>query len=140
MASSGCTGSMWIRKASPQAKEVDVRVIVQGPTGVETSAMLTLDTGSPFSILNVELARTIDLTEDRADGPSRLWGPTGADDGYRIHAAAMTLMGKSLRDFPIRCHHIAPGAKVDGVIGLDIIRQGRLVFDLPDGFVEFTWK
>lgn len=131
---------MWTRKASPDAKEVDVRVILRGPLGAETSAMLTLDTGSPFSILNVELANKIDLTEDRSDGPSRLWGPTGADDGYRIWAAAITTMGKTIRDFPIRCHHIAPGANVDGVIGLDIIRRGRLIFDLPDGYVEFSWK
>ena len=131
---------MWTRKASPEAKEVDVRAILQGPLGVETWGLLTLDTGSPFSILNIELANTIGLTEDLADGPSRLWGPTGADDGYRIRATAITTMGKTIGDFPIRCHHIAPGAKVDGVIGLDIIRRGRLVFDLPDGFVEFVWK
>lgn len=48
---------MWTRKASPDAKVIDVRVILRGPLGAETSAMLTLGTGSPFSILNVELAR-----------------------------------------------------------------------------------
>lgn len=131
---------MWTRKISPDAKEIDVRAILRGPLGREAHPRLILDTGSPFTILNIAFAESIDLTEDRAEGPSRLWAPTGKDDGYRIRLASIVTMGGAIQDLQIRCHHLSPGAKVYGVIGLDILRRGRLVCDLPDGVVEFTWK
>jgi hypothetical protein len=48
-------------------------------------------------------------------------------------------MGRTLAHFPIRCHELEPGLEVDGVIGLDIIRHGALLVDLPKGRVRFEW-
>jgi hypothetical protein len=111
-----------------------------GPLGREQTARLALDTGSPFSILDAGLAQLLDLTADRAEGPSNLVGPTGPQVGYRIRATRVTVMGRVLPDFRIRCHDLEEGLEVDGVIGLDVIRRGELLLNLPQGRLEFRWN
>ena len=49
-------------------------------------------------------------------------------------------MGHSLPSPEIRCHRLRPEAGIDGLIGLDILRLGRFVLDLPWGLVEFKWN
>jgi hypothetical protein len=131
---------MWTRKIRPDAKEIDVRAVLRGPLGRDFHTRLILDTGSPFTILNVSFAETIGLTRKRSEGPSRLLSPTGPDDGYKGRLSLLVCMGGEIRDVRVRCHRLSAEAKVYGVIGLDIIRRGRLVSDMPDGVVEFTWK
>jgi hypothetical protein len=119
---------------------VHVLVVLRGPTGQTRDARLVLDTGTPVTILKHELAAYLDLGEDRSEGPSRLWGPNGADDGYRVRPTALTLMARTLTDRQVRCHRLWPGAGIDGLVGLDIIGLGRLTLDLPWGLLEFKWN
>ena len=130
----------WTRRVDPAAKAVYVTVVIDGPTGRSGEARFVVDTGTPVTILNTKLAPLYDLGEDRSDGASRLWGPTGPDDGYRVTTGSLQVMGRTLMTRQIRCHHIWAGAGVDGLIGLDIIRLGRLTVDLPWGTMEFKWN
>jgi hypothetical protein len=131
--------STWTTKVDPKAKLVALIVTIEGPLGRRLDRRLVLDTGSPYTILDVDLANRLDLTANRAGGPSRLWSPTGPQDGYRIRAQSVAVMGRVLRDLTIRCHELEPGLEVDGIVGLDILRQGALHLDLPRGHLEFQW-
>ncbi|MBI4861155.1 MAG: retroviral-like aspartic protease family protein [Candidatus Riflebacteria bacterium] len=114
--------------------------MVEGPGGRAIQACFVLDPGTPVTILDARLAPSIDLGEDRSEGPSRLWGPTGPDDGYKVRVKQLAVMGHGLDDQEIRCHHLWSEAGIDGLLGLDVLRRGKLVLDLPWGLVEFTWN
>lgn len=130
----------WKRRVHPDAPLVDVPVDIEGPTGRISQAHFVLDPGTPVTIFDARLAPAIDLGEDRAEGPSELWTPTGPDDGYKVTAKRLTVMGRDVAGLLIRCHHLRPEAGIDGLLGLDVIRKGRLILDLPWGPVEFTWN
>lgn len=130
----------WTKRIDPAAKAIYVSVVINGPTGRSGEARFVVDTGTPVTILNTKLAPLYDLGEDRSDGPSRLWGPTGPDDGYKVTADSLQVMGRTLATRQIRCHHLWSGAGIDGLIGLDVIRLGKLTVDLPWGTMEFQWN
>jgi hypothetical protein len=133
-------GKTWTRKIDPAARAVHLVAVLKGPTGLTSEARFVVDTGTPVTILNHELAKYLDLGPDRSEGPSRLWGPTGADDGYRIRLASIRVMDRDITERQIRCHKLCPDVGVDGLIGLDILRMGRFTLDLPWGLVEFKWN
>jgi hypothetical protein len=129
-----------MRRIDPKAKAVLVPVRITGPTGRVEEAVFVLDTGTPVSIINEKMALDLDLGKDESEGQSNLWGPTGADEGYRIRPTSIALMGRSLEHIQVRCHKLSAGVGVDGLIGLDILRRGRLTLDLPWGHLEFRWN
>lgn len=131
--------SIWTTRVDPRTRLVAVPVTIEGPLGRSQITRLALDTGSPYTILNTALARTLDLDENRSEGPSNLLAPTGPQDGYKVRAKSVEVMGRSLLDVRIRCHVLEEGLEIDGVIGLDVIRQGDLLVSLPRGRVEFRW-
>lgn len=131
--------SIWTTKVDPATRLVGLPVIIEGPLGRCENTVMALDTGSPYTILSKDLASSLGLTEDRSEGLSRLLAPTGPQLGYKIRARTLTVMGQTLTDFRIRCHDLEAGLEVDGVIGLDVIRQGDLLLSLPRGRVEFRW-
>jgi len=138
VASSAST-RIWTRRLDPAAKAVLVPVRLVGPAGATEDALFVLDTGTPVTIIDQRMAAVVGLGEDRSEGLSRLWGPTGYDEGYRVRPSSMTLLGQSLTAHQIRCHHLSTGAGIDGLIGLDVLRLGRLTLDMPWGHVEFKW-
>ena len=128
---------IWTLRLDPGARAVHVPVVITGPTGRSAKAEFVLDTGTPVTIVGERLAALLDLGKDRSEGDSKLWGPTGPDLGYRVRTASLTLMGETFTDRQVRAHHLWADAGVDGLIGLDIIRMGRLTLDLPWGVFEF---
>jgi hypothetical protein len=129
----------WKTAVRPDSEFIDVPVTVQGPDGQVETAWLVLDTGSPVTILRTAVAKDVGLTEALSVGRSHLLGPTGPDDGYRVSAPGFTVLGRTLRGFILSCHEIDPGLDVDGVVGLDVLRHGRLVLEMPAGRVTFAW-
>jgi hypothetical protein len=132
-------GKIWKTRIDPDAQLVDTKVFVTGPTARTMKARFALDIGTPVTILDERLARAVELGPDRSEGPSRLWGPTGPDEGYKVRAR-LWVMDVELDDHQVRCHHLWPGAGIDGLIGLDILRRGFLGMNLPWGLVEFRWS
>lgn len=130
----------WKRRVNPDARLVDVPIELEGPSGRTTQARFVLDPGTPVTIFDARLAPSIDLGDDRSEGPSKLWSATGPDDGYKVRVKRLSVMGYTLTDQLIRCHHLWREAGIDGLVGLDVIRRGKLVLDLPWGLVEFTWN
>ncbi|MBI5502912.1 MAG: hypothetical protein HY907_21890 [Deltaproteobacteria bacterium] len=72
------------------------------------------------------------------EGDFALWfvGPA-LGDGFvrtrRTHA-----LGFDRDDFEVACHRFAPGAQVDGLLGVDFLAGSRLTIDFVARFVELS--
>ena len=45
------------------------------------------------------------------------------------------MLGRDCADFPVLAHTLPPSAGVDGLLGLDFVRGGRLTVDFRAGHV-----
>ena len=88
MASSA--SSTWTKRIDPASKAVLVPVRLVSIAGDSEDALFVLDTGTPVTIVNERMATYMGLGKDRSEGRSRLWGPTGYDEGYRVTPGSLT--------------------------------------------------
>ena len=75
------------------------------------------------------------------------YGPSAASEHVQVTTASgvefvpkMTIagieaLGHEHTDFPVLCHTLPPSATVDGLLGLDFLRDKRLVLDFRAGLI-----
>ena len=87
-------------------------------------------------MINWDLA--VLLGYDPAVSKDRVQVTTGSAVEFapRILVESIEALGRLRRDFPLLCHTLPPSATVDGLLGLDFMRGGRLVIDFRTGTVE----
>jgi predicted aspartyl protease len=120
----------------PRAGLVVVPVEIQGPrrTGI---LHLALDTGATTTLINV--GALVVLGYDPALTQDRVEVTTGSGVEYvaRLPLQRLTALGCSRENLPVLSHTLPPSATVDGLLGLDFLRGGRLEMDFRAGIVRF---
>ena len=54
----------------------------------------------------------------------------------KIGIEKLTALGKTKENFTVIAHDLPPTASVDGVLGLDFLRENVLTIDFVQGFIE----
>jgi hypothetical protein len=105
---------------------------VIGPTS-SAIVQLALDTGATRSLINAHLLMS--LGYDPALSLDRIQMTTGSGLEYvvRLEVIRMAALGRSVEHFPIIAHTLPPSATIDGLLGLDFLRDTRLVIDFQLG-------
>lgn len=103
-----------------------------GPNG-DTVVRLALDTGATRSVVSWDLP--VLLGYDPAVVSERVQMTTGSGVEFvpQIRIERVEALGHERLNFPVLCHTLPPTATVDGVLGLDFLRGGRLVLDFRRG-------
>ena len=60
---------------------------------------------------------------------------SGVEFAPRVVVDSIEAIGKIRRTFPLICHTLPPSATVDGLLGLDFVRESRLVIDFRGGTI-----
>ncbi len=107
---------------------------ISGPTG-DVVARLALDTGATRTLINWDLL--VFIGYDPAAVGARVQVTTGSGVEFvpQVSVRELEALGNRRLDFCVLCHTLPPSATVDGVIGLDFMRDRRLVVDLRTGDV-----
>ena len=114
---------------------VIVPVEISGPAG-SAQLRLALDTGATTTLVcPVHLEA---LGYDPALAPDRVQMTTGSGVEFvvRLPIVKISALGLCRRDFPVLGHTLPPSATVDGLLGPDFFRGGRLEIDFQFGFVR----
>jgi hypothetical protein len=71
--------------------------------------------------------------------PDRVQVTTGSSVELvsQISVAKILALGCARENFPVLAHTLPPSAAVDGLLGLDFFRSGRLELDFRSGIVQF---
>ena len=111
---------------------VVVRAEVTGPAG---SAVLrpALDTGAGVTLINTAIA--VSIGYDPSSVANRLQNTTGSGVEFapKIEVASVRALGRVQEGFSVVCHTLPPSAGVDGLLGLDFLRDCRLTIDFRSG-------
>jgi predicted aspartyl protease len=115
---------------------IAIPVKIVGPEG-SARLNLALDTGATTTLI-----RPLDLTMigcDPARAVERVQAITGSavESIPKICVTRISALGCNLENFPVLAHSLPPCATVDGLLGLDFLRGGRLTVDFRSGVVDF---
>ena len=99
----------------------------------DTYARLALDTGATSTV--VRTAILVSIGYDPAVAPERVQVTTGSGVEFvpRLAIDRIEALGKVRMNFPLICHTLPATAPVDGVLGLDFLRDRRLTIDFRRG-------
>lgn len=94
---------------------------------------MALDTGSTFTAINEALL--VGLGYDPSASKNRLNITTGAGlvSVPRLTVMRLKALGQERTNFPVLAHNFPPTATVDGLLGLDFIRDLTLTIDFRTG-------
>lgn len=108
-----------------------------GPSG-DTVARLALDTGATNTLISPAVLVSIGYDPAATADRIRVTTGSGVEFAARLAVNRLESLGITRTKFPVVCHTLPPSAGVDGLLGLDFLRQCRLVIDFRKG--EITLK
>jgi predicted aspartyl protease len=105
---------------------------VIGPAGTGRLT-LALDTGATQTLINTSLL--VALGYDPAMSTERLKVTTGSGVEFAplLSVQRLTALGQSRINLPVLAHTLPPTAKVDGLLGLNFLRETTLTIDFKAG-------
>ena len=99
-----------------------------GPSG-SVVLHLAVDTGATHTMINVALLAFAGY--DPSLAPDRIQVTTGSGVEYapRVLTDRFRALGQEREAFPVLAHTLPPSAHVDGLLGLDYMREQTLTID-----------
>jgi len=62
--------------------------------------------------------------------------PSGVEIPPKVKVKRIRALGKSLEDVEVLCHDLPPEAKVDGLLGLNFLRNSNIGIRFKEGVIE----
>ncbi len=116
----------------PHRRLVIVEARLWGPAE-SIAAHLALDTGASATTVSEAFVRFIGY--DPATAPQRVRITTGSGVEFvpRLLVDRIEALSQVRSHFPVLCHTLPPSVTVDGLLGLDFLRDRRLTVDFRAG-------
>lgn len=114
-----------------------VTALLSGPSG-SSRVRLALDTVATMTIVRTGILVSLGYDTAAADERVRITTASGVEYAPRIVAGQIEALGLRRENFPILAHTLPPTTTVDGLLGLDFLRESVLKIDLIEGYVELS--
>ena len=111
-----------------------VQTILTGPSR-DAVANLALDTGAVMTVLARRFFQILGYDPSSIVERVPITTGSGVEFVPEITVARIQALGHEHTSFPVLCHTLPPSATVDGVLGLDFLRDKRLVLDFRAGLI-----
>ncbi len=97
---------------------------------------LALDTGATRTLISSSVAISLGYEPSRARDRARILTGSGALSVPMLEIEKIEALGKEATDARILCHTLPSQTAIDGVLGLDFLRGGRLTIDFRAGLLS----
>ncbi|HQU81513.1 MAG TPA: retropepsin-like aspartic protease [Pyrinomonadaceae bacterium] len=97
---------------------------------------LALDTGASGTIISAKKLREVGYDLDNPEDEIYITTGSGLIFVPKITIEKLTALGKEVSDFVVIAHDFPPTSSVDGVLGLDFLRESILTVDFVEGEIE----
>ena len=114
-----------------------VRCQVFGPKG-NTLARLALDTGAVQTMISIQILASLGYSTDAAASDIQIRTASGIETVAEIALDKIEALDGERLAFPVLAHTLPEGARVDGLLGLDFLRNRKLEIDFRLGRITLT--
>lgn len=98
--------------------------------------LLALDTGATSTMISARKLDEIGYDLDKPEDEIYITTGSGLIFVPKIKIEKLTSLGEEVSDFIVIAHDFPPTSSVDGVLGLDFLRENILTIDFKQGFIE----
>ena len=108
-----------------------------GPTG-SANLKLVLDTGATTSLINLATLLYLGFDPDQPSRHVRMTTGSTVEVVPIIVLTRLSALGQRRFGFPVIAHALPPSSAVDGLLGLDFLRDQVLTIDFRAGQLTLT--
>ena len=112
-----------------------VNVRLFGNSG-EYGARLALDTGASSTFISKEILITIGYDPDSLLKTVNFTTGSGVESAARVTVERVEALGQERLNFAVIAHTLPASASIDGVLGLDFLRDRTLTLDFRRGEIS----
>jgi aspartyl protease family protein len=112
-----------------------ISVRLFGPSG-DLIARLALDTGASSTVVRNALLITIGYDPDALPRTVHFTTESGVESAPRLVVGRVAALNQERLNFPVVAHTLPPSASIDGVLGLDFLRNRVLTLDFINGEIS----
>lgn len=112
-----------------------IDVEITGPSRT-SNAKLIFDTGATTTLISSSVARFVGLDPSASIRRVRMATGTAVGLAPIVVATRLGALGRNVFGFPVIVHDLPPSAAVDGLLGLDFLRNSRVTIDFVIGQIE----
>jgi len=121
----------------PRSGPILIKAEVSGPTGA-TNITLLLDTGATTTSLSIAILRYVGYEPSASTDRITLTAGFGRATVPRLMLNRLTALGRHAIGLRVVAHDLPPEAGVDGLLGLDFVRDQALTIDFRAGRITLA--
>ena len=118
----------------PRGSLIVVPALIHGRDDRET-VDLVLDTGATRTVVSSEVAQSLGYDPATLGEWARITTGSGALSVPLLRVEKIEALGKAATNMRVLCHTLPSRAAIDGMLGLDFLRDTRLVIDFRTGLL-----
>lgn len=122
----------------PQQSLIVVEAEVTGPRGQTNTFRLGLDTAATTTLIALPLLVALGYDPAAAVFPAKVTTASGVVFIDRVTLCKFAALGQERTDFEVLSRDLPPSITVDGVLGLDFLRDHVLTIDFPKAQITLT--
>ena len=119
----------------PRKGLIVIQTYIKGPTG-DTIARLALDTGASATIISHDLLELVGYSPSSLPKTVRFTTGSRVESAPRLVIEQLTALDRVMKSFAVVAHTLPPTAAIDGVLGLDFLRENVLEIDFKRGEIR----
>lgn len=110
---------------------------ISGPSGT-ARATLVLDTGATTTTINSSVLRSAGYEPSLSTDLVQMTTGTSVATVPRLILNRMSALGQNLIGIRVLAHDLPPSANVDGLLGLDFLRDQIMTVDFRTGIIDLA--
>ncbi|MCJ7577963.1 MAG: retroviral-like aspartic protease family protein [candidate division Zixibacteria bacterium] len=117
-----------------------VKVEVEELRGERTLFPAAFDTGATFTIIPPDIALDLGYDHAKSKARKRIFTGSGVELCPLVTVKSITALGRTIKNLDVLCHDLPEGSCVDGLLGLDFLRNFDFVVKYSEGIIELKKK
>jgi len=111
-----------------------VKTKVSGPRG-DAIVNLALDTGATWTLVSWETAVLVGYDPALIQQRTAIITGSGIEYCPKLNLLRVEALGKSVSSLEALCHTLPPTSRVDGLLGLNFLRQFNVGLNFKQGYI-----
>ncbi len=122
---------------SPDTELIVVQAIIKGPASWQLLD-LALDTGTTLTLIPPETAAAIGYRPETSMERFEITVAGSRVEAPVITIQSLTVLGRTVRNLNVICHTLPSSSPVNGLLGLNFMRQFNVLLRFRSGRLELT--